>query len=122
MNDKQITVQDVAKAALEVIDDRGDDFVYEPREVSYAFNPTCRYSDDGGETGSCLFGAALIDKLGVKYDPSWEGQPIGMLLSGLGVPTFWPNSSHDLDDIQASQDSASPYGELRSRLEFLVSQ
>lgn len=60
-------------AVREVLAERGPDFVY---DSSATPDETCRYSEDGGETGSCLFGAALIDKLHVPYLESWEGAPI----------------------------------------------
>lgn len=107
-----ITINDVIRATFEVLDERGGDFKYEPQGNTESPSNGCVYSADGGKTGSCLFGAALIDKLGVDYDPQWE-QPLSIqdVLNDLGIP-FTDEVGYALENAQSQQDTGNPYREV----------
>lgn len=120
-----ITAQQFKDAVLDVLNERGDDFVYEPPKYnSDDFPGDCAYSADGGKTGSCLFGAALIEKLGIPYSPSWEGANIVVLINSPGEE--YPNRITILDadatlrgdaySAQFTQDNGKPYGLVRNEL------
>lgn len=114
------TEKDVAKAALKVIDKRGDDFVYIPER-----DGQCAYSEDGGVTGSCIFGAALIEELGFEYSFDWEGSSIYSLLEDKTLVgdkldvTAWLNVE-TLSTVQVRQDGGDTYGLLRDYLEVVA--
>ncbi len=121
MSKSDITVRQVVEAAIEVCKERGEDFVYQRVPVPGSVSTACRYSADGGKTGHCLFGSALIDKLGVEWGKDWEGQPIYMVLLHIGVcswsDAYGVNLVDTLSQVQADQDLGCPYGELLPRLE-----
>lgn len=111
-----ITLNDVIRATFEVLEERGDDFRYEPQGDTESVGKGCVYSADGGKTGSCLFGAALIDKLGMEYDPQWE-QPLSIqdVLTDLGIP-FTDEVGYALENAQGKQDVGNRYRDVRRGL------
>lgn len=76
MSARIITQQEWIDAVEAVLKERGPDFRYDN-------DGGCQYarSEDGyAEEGSCLFGAALIEKLDVQYEMCWESHPIHQIL------------------------------------------
>ena len=117
---RELTVDDVIEATFAVLEERGPEYVYEKEGVNQWGDPTCKYSVDGGKTGSCLFGAALIEKLGVPYDPSWDangGLGIDNLLGRLIPGAHSDNRLMSLGGAQGNQDDSVRYGVVRERLE-----
>lgn len=117
----EITAEALVAATFEVLEERGDDFVYvkEGPDVGYADvagEGSCVYSADGGETGSCLFGKALIEKLGVEYHTYWEDRPIQSVLEDLLTREDHLRVAAKLGHAQASQDGGKPYGEVKDYL------
>lgn len=111
------TLSDLIGAVREVLDERGDGFRYQSPSVANPewTGPTCVYSIDG-ETGSCLFGVALIEKLGVPYDPDWEERGIrNVLHDNVGLRYDWDDETvlEALADAQDNQDWGAPYGTVR---------
>lgn len=70
------------------IEQRGPEYVYDERqefENPYGgISRGCVYSADGGKTGSCVIGKALIEGMGIPYDPKWEGV-VAVALAGNGL-------------------------------------
>lgn len=115
---KEISVQQFKDAVLEVLAERGDDFTYNPPE----FGPRagqCVYSADHGETGSCLFGVAFIDKLGAEWDYEWESGELALeeILDCYVVPVIDSVTVNTAARAQADQDAGKPYGQIRTYLE-----
>lgn len=73
-----ITDGEFVAAVERVLKKRGPAFTYEVP----AWTQRCVYSADEGETGSCLFGAVLLDEFGIRYSDSWEGATIAQVLRG----------------------------------------
>lgn len=74
-----ITRTEFTNAVREVLEQRGPEFVYHTEDG-------CHYGgkgyDEGGDVteGSCLYGAVLIEKLGLPYYPEWESHTIDVLV------------------------------------------
>lgn len=99
-----LTLDSVQQAAREIIEEFGDDFVYEKDELGF-----CLYMQDGQP--SCLVGR-LFHRLGVPVDllTRLEHAGPGALFhhdnweAGNGVVSF-------LTDLQINQDAGRPWGE-----------
>jgi hypothetical protein len=123
-----ITSQEFIDAVHTVLDKRGDGFVYQaPVGVEYEDSGTCVYSEDEGQTGSCLFGAALIEELGVPYDASWEGATIAQILRGeAGSEDVDFDFDYTLDlcraayEAQRSQDISYEYSRVRAEFDGIL--
>lgn len=111
-----ITDGEFVKAVTAVFDKRGPLYVYNPPEGA-----SCKYSVDGGDTGSCLFGAAIIDELGLGhgYDSdAWEGAPVTYFINGnLSIEGVVFDVGHKVREAafqaQTSQDNGARYDEVR---------
>jgi hypothetical protein len=115
-----ITVDDVIEATFEVLEERGPGYVYEKPGVNEYGEPVCKYSTDEGATGSCLFGAALIEKLKIPYSEWWDsngGVALPVLLDRLIPDADRDNRFYALGSAQANQDMGKRYGEVRASLE-----
>ena len=101
----EITTFSLLGAVIEVVQERGEDFVY--------FG-SCHYVIASGP--SCLFGRALF-KLGVSIDALYEGDK-----GQWSLREFLANEGmHPLDadafvDAQYNQDHEMPYGEVLTKL------
>jgi hypothetical protein len=73
-----ITDGEFVAAVERVLKKRGASYIYEVP----AWTQRCVYSADEGETGSCLFGAVLLDEFGIPYSDAWEGATIAQVLRG----------------------------------------
>jgi hypothetical protein len=103
--------QRLIDAIRAAINDRGLDYVYNERTKipGYEFE-TCVYSVNGGMTGSCVIGKALIDHIGVGYNPNWEGEGARQVLRELGPELFISAEvRRAAGAAQVSQDTSHPY-------------
>ena len=115
------TLNELLDAVAAVIEDRGPDFRYEgfkPNDepVETENDQVCFYSEDAGVTGSCVFGAAFIEKLGIEWGEDWEGRAISDLADSLGL-TLTGSEDALLDKLQATQDAGKPYSEVKKVLD-----
>lgn len=117
---RELTVDDVIEATFAVLEERGPEYVCQKEGTNQWGDPACKYSVDGGETGSCLFGAALIEKLGIAYSSIWDREGgftidnlLRRLISGAGAD----DRIYDLGTAQGEQDRGLRYETVRKNLE-----
>lgn len=124
MSERIITTDEFTGAVHAVLTKRGDNFEYMQLDHDDHGGNTCVYSEDDGETGSCLFGAALIDELELEYDPCWEGATIAQILRGdvdpslnFDVPTAVEVAAYE---AQKLQDTGHRYGLVRESFDRIL--
>lgn len=121
-------IHDLIRATYQVLLESGDDYTYQPPTRRHRLAP-CVYSADGGKTGSCLLGRALIDHLGVEYT-YWDNSDdtsIVAVVDDVLVPdgTFEYDQYSQtqraalgvLEDVQYMQDNGAEYGKIRAYME-----
>jgi hypothetical protein len=103
----ELPLKTVLEAVRNAILYRGFEFIYVSEDSS------CVYTMDDGRTGSCLFGVAFIDILGVKWPNTCYGT-LPNIWSHLPftVADLTPEIKAWLYSLQQLQDSRTDYGHI----------
>lgn len=106
MEIKDLTLEMVTPVLEALVAEFGEDHIYKADERGENGRATCSYQEGGKP--SCIVGHVL-DRLGVEYNPEWEGINAGGVLSG--APFY---VARGLQKAQKLQDDGKTWGEALS--------